>query len=56
MKCEAFHLSDPGFSLNWVSVRFILIYLLTVGIHNDQRTLHGDLYQNGAMQVFPVKS
>lgn len=53
MQYEAFHLSDTDFSLNWVSVRFILIYLIAVGIHNDQRTLHGDLYQNEAMQVFP---
>lgn len=55
MICEAFHLSGTGFNLNWVSVRFILIYLTAVGIHYDQMTFHGDLYQNGAMQVFPVK-
>lgn len=55
MKYEAFHLSDTGFHLNWVGVRFIFIYLIAVGIHYDQMTLHGDLYQHGAMQVFPVK-
>lgn len=55
MKCEAFHLSDTGFNLNWVSIRFILTYLQYLGIGHDQMTLHGDLCQNGAMQVFPVK-
>lgn len=55
MKCEAFHLSDTGFNLNWVSVRFILNYLIAVGIHHDQMAPLGDLYQDGAMQVFPGK-
>lgn len=55
MKYVAFHLSDTGFHLNWVGVRFIFIYLIAVGIHYDQMTLHGDLYQHGTMQVFPVK-
>lgn len=55
MKCEAFHPSDTGFSLNWVSVRFILVSVIAVGIHDDQRTLHGDLSQTGAMQVFPIR-
>lgn len=50
----AFHLSATSFNLNWVSVRHSLIYLIIVGIHYGQTTHHGDLYQKGAMQIFPV--
>lgn len=53
MKCGAFHLSATSFNLNWVSVRHGLIYLI-VGTHYGQTTHHGELYQKGAMQIFPV--
>lgn len=55
MKCGALNLSVTGFNLNWISGSHILIYLVVVTIHYDQRTRHGDLYQKGTMQICPVK-